>query len=187
LIRGSRAPDFSRPALSSERRACNLASGTPVAATSFQPSVGLGRWPPSLLESSISSKMGGGWRPGCLGATSTLSPGRGSNGVACAERLCCRTGSRRARHRATSFATVARLRTSLSRPDPIPQRGRGVGGRFGDEENDRNWSSTRFFLGPRIQEEGRTGRLSSRSAFQTAYEHNHERIQPLVDCGEWHR
>lgn len=76
LIRGSCAPDFCRTAFSSERRACNLASGTPVAATSFQPSVGQGRWPPSLLKSSTSSKMGGGWRPGCLPVTSALSSGR---------------------------------------------------------------------------------------------------------------
>jgi len=43
LIRGSCASDFSRAAFSAERRVCNLASGTPVAATSFQPSVGQGR------------------------------------------------------------------------------------------------------------------------------------------------
>jgi len=67
-------------------------------------------------------RTGGGWRPGCLPATSALSSGRGSKSVACAERPCRRPKSRRARHRPNGFATVVRLRTSLSRPDPMPRR-----------------------------------------------------------------
>jgi len=44
------------------------------------------------------------------------------------------------------------------------------------------WGSfTRLFHGPRTEEEGRTGRFSSRSAFQSAYEHNHGRVRSLAD------
>jgi len=70
---------------------------------------------------------------------------------------------------------------------PAARKGSKVGGRFDGEKKDRKRSLTRIFLGPRTEEEGRTGRLSSRSAFQTAYEHNHGRVRPLVDCRRWHR